>query len=136
VTEVLRGLVRSLDTKGTQKDLQKAYKYSRLIDDAEVLSMRLKQATLASDKVRLFYLSNVASNINQIARWANAYKSDADATKVVAALKEAIKHQDYFKKGVPELIIQHDLEERQIMKGRVEDVYHEVFESGKLTKAD
>ena len=32
-------------------------------------------------------IARIGNNLNQIARWANTYKDDADATQVIASLK-------------------------------------------------
>lgn len=136
VTDVLRGLVRALDTKGTQKDLLEAYKYSRSYDDTFKALTKVNQATLAADKTMLYYLANVANNINQIARWCNTYKSEADVKTVIAALKALTKTADFMREDVKELLTNRKLEERKILKEGIDDVYHEVFQPKKLKSTD
>lgn len=136
VTEILRGLVRSLDTKGTQQDLLNAYQYSRGIDETLKAISKSNQATLAADKTMLYYLANVANNINQIARWCNTYKSEADAKTVIAALKTLTKTADFMREDVKQLLTDRKLEERKIMKEGVDGVYHEVFKQKEQSGAD
>lgn len=136
VTEVLRGLVRSLDTKGTQKDLINAYRYSRGIDETLKAISKSNQVTLAADKTMLFYLNNFANNINQIAKWANTYKSEADAQTVISALQGLVKTADFMRTDVKQLLTDKKLEERKILKEGVNGVYHEVFKPQKQQGAD
>lgn len=136
VTEVLRGLVRSLDTKGTQQDLINAYRYSRGIDETLKAISKSNQVTLAADKTMLFYLANFTNNVNQIAKWANSYKGEADAQTVIAALKTLTKTADFMRTDVKELLTNKKLEERKILKEGVNDVYHEVFKQKEQSGAD
>lgn len=136
VTEVLRGLVRSLDTKGTQQDLINAYRYSRGIDETLKAISKSNQTTLAADKTMLFYLANFANNVNQIAKWANSYKSEADTKTVIAALKTLTKTADFMRTDVKELLTNKKLEERKILKEGINDVYHEVFKPQKQQGTD
>ena len=136
VTEVLRGLVRSLDTKGTQKDLLNAYKYSRGVDETLKAISKSNQATLAADKTMLFYLANFANNANQIARWANTYKGEADAQIVISALQGLVKTADFMRTDVKQLLTDKKLEERKILKEGTDSVYHEVFKQKEQSSTD
>lgn len=136
VTEVLRGLVRSLDTKGTQQDLINAYEYSRGIDETLKAISKSNQVTLAADKTMLYYLSNIANNINQIARWANTYKDEGDAKIVTEALKKLIETAESLRQGTKELLTDRQLEEHKILKEGINDVYHEVFKPQKQQGTD
>ena len=136
VTEVLRGLVRSLDTKGTQQDLINAYEYSRGIDETLKAISKSNQSTLAADKTMLYYLSNIANNINQIARWANTYKDEGDAKIVTEALKKLIETAESLRQGTKELLTDRQLEEHKILKEGINDVYHEVFKPQKQQGTD
>ena len=53
---------------------------------AEGRRPRQRRASRKADPALLAALGKIGSNLNQIARWANAYKSAADAVQVIGAL--------------------------------------------------
>ena len=50
------------------------------------LHYRLRQTSLEKQAIR--QLAAIGSNLNQIARWANTYKSQADALRILACLED------------------------------------------------
>jgi hypothetical protein len=51
-----------------------------------------RRAARKADPQLLIHLARVGNNLNQLARWANTYKSETDAVQVLAALA-AIEHR-------------------------------------------
>jgi len=48
------------------------------------MDYRLRRTPLEKERVR--QLARIGANLNQVARWANTYKSQAEALQVLAAL--------------------------------------------------
>lgn len=59
---------------------------SDLIRDALDRVRRWTPENKNSERERLSQLARIGSNLNQIAKWVNTYKSGADATQVIAKL--------------------------------------------------
>lgn len=51
-----------------------------------------RRASRKADPVLIANLARIGNNLNQIARWANTYKSDAEAVEVVAGLMSIEKN--------------------------------------------
>ncbi|MDR3043621.1 MAG: plasmid mobilization relaxosome protein MobC [Desulfovibrio sp.] len=75
-------------TQDEKKDIAaKAHTQGQTVADflrQRALDYRLRQTPLEKERTR--QLARVGSNMNQLARWANTYKSRAEALEVLIAL--------------------------------------------------
>lgn len=60
--------------------------FANAADEPSQLHKKQRRKTRKADPELLRELAKIGNNLNQIARWANTYKSDADAIQVVQAL--------------------------------------------------
>jgi antitoxin component of RelBE/YafQ-DinJ toxin-antitoxin module len=75
-------------TAWTQKARAAGLPLSELIRQSLDRAKVAHKDTIASDRERTRQLARFGNNLNQLARWANGYKSAADAVRVITILKE------------------------------------------------
>lgn len=135
VTEVLRNFVATLDAPNVYEKILYGGSNVEAMTKLYHVADRTKWVHIATEKTMIFYLSNIANNINQIARWANTYKDRADADKVVEMLKNTARLFEPTKKAVALSVKNEKLKKKKIIEEYVEDVHHEDFKQGKLQGA-
>ena len=131
VTNVLRSFIGSINQEDTVKSLKDGYMSNEM---QQIMFRSTKQVMLnkiATEKTIIYYLSNIANNLNQLAKWANTYKEKAPAETTVKWLRKTIEFMEPVRKQVFEEVENEHLKNQKVLKGREQDVYNQVFKSQK-----
>ena len=135
VTDVLRSFIGSINQEDTVKSLKDGYMSNEM---QQIMFRSTKQVMLnkiATEKTIIYYLSNIANNLNQLAKWANTYKEKAPAETTVKWLRKTIECMEPVRKQVFEEVENEHLKNQKVLKGREQDVYNQVFKSQRQSGA-
>lgn len=131
VTNVLRAFIGSIDHEDTPATLKIGYRSTEMQRIELKATKQLMLNRIATEKTIIYYLSNIATNINQLAKWANTYKEKAAAKATIKWLRKTIEFMEPVRKQVFEEVENEHLKNQKVLKGREQDVYNQVFKSQK-----
>ncbi len=125
VTEVLRNFVASLETHNPYDKILYGGGNVKAMTKLHQMSERTKLIHLATEKTIIFYLSTIANNVNQIAKWANTYKSQGNAEAVITALNALKAEMGPIKQEIADTIEDEKLKQNSVIEEYVQDVDNE-----------
>ena len=130
VTEVLRNYVATLEKHNPYDQI--------LYGGGKVEAMtRLHQMSERTEKTIIFYLSNIANNVNQIAKWANTYKSRGNAEAVITALNALKAEMGPIKQEIADTIKDEKLKQDSVIEEYVQNnVNYEDIKSKEFARLD
>lgn len=136
VTEVLRNYVATLETHNPYDQILYGGGKVEAMTKLHQMSERTKLIHLATEKTIIFYLSTIANNVNQIAKWANTYKSQGNAEAVITALNALKAEMGPIKQEIANTIEDEKLKQSNVIEEYVQDVDNENAKQKEFARLD
>ena len=137
VTEVLRNYVATLEKHNPYDQILYGGGKVEAMTRLHQMSERTKLIHLATEKTIIFYLSNIANNVNQIAKWANTYKSRGNAEAVITALNALKAEMGPIKQEIADTIKDEKLKQDSVIEEYVQNnVNYEDIKSKEFARLD